>query len=118
MKILVLNNWHEGMRLFFDLHIDHAEHQVWYLCNEEGRRGVESALSPSRYSGITDVSDIMSHDEVLAAAGQVFEAFAFERVVAIDELTVLVAGGGSPQIASPYRVPRKARSFTTATRGK
>lgn len=89
MKVLVLNNWDEGMATFFHEHIDHCEHEVWYLCNKDGERGVANFLSPGMTAGKTVVKDIRDEKELLEAASEIYREFKFERVVAIDEYTVL-----------------------------
>jgi predicted ATP-grasp superfamily ATP-dependent carboligase len=91
MNILILNNWHEGMQFFYNEHIDHAIHDVWYLCDEEGKRGLENALPSGKYRGLTEISDIQSKDEMLSAVENIFKNFKFEKIVALDELTVLSA---------------------------
>lgn len=79
------------MQFFFDQHIDHFKHQVWYLCDQEGRNGVNSGLCANFFQGLTVVEDIESKDQVLTAAAVIYKQFKFDRVVALDELTLLSA---------------------------
>lgn len=90
MKILILNNW-SGLMHFFHQYVDHDVHEVHYLCDESGVKAVRTFLDPDHIHGMTIVDDFDKHDEMVNAAVSLHQAFAFERVIGVDEFSVLPA---------------------------
>lgn len=100
MKILILNNW-SGLMHFFHQYVDHDVHEVHYLCDESGTKAVRTFLDPNHIHGMSAVKDFNDHEDVLKVAGELRRDFPFERVVGVDEFSVLPAA----RIRDGLRIP-------------
>ncbi|MFL9909379.1 ATP-grasp domain-containing protein [Paraburkholderia sp. RL17-337-BIB-A] len=100
MKILILNNW-SGLMHFFHQYVDHDSHEVHYLCDDSGVKAVRTFLDPDHIHGMTVVKDFDHRDEVLRAALSLHEAFPFERVIGVDEFSVLPAARIRDELGIP-----------------
>lgn len=90
MKILILNNW-SGLMHFFHEYINHDENEIHYFSDGNGLKGLRTFVNISRLSGVTQIQDFEDHEAIVASALALHKTFSFDRVVAVDEFTVLPA---------------------------
>ncbi|MBN8211836.1 MAG: ATP-grasp domain-containing protein [Xanthomonadales bacterium] len=88
MKILLLNIWQDFP--FNRNLLNDEEHEIWHVCDPNGLRYVRNYVSEDEVSGIT-LPTGEDPRELLMALQSVYREFPFERVVALDERTVLPA---------------------------
>lgn len=88
MKILFLNLWAEIP--FYRTYIGNGEHEIWHVCDPNGQRFLRTYLAEDEISGLT-LPTAPDPNEMLQLLQTVYRQFPFERVVAIDEHTVLSA---------------------------
>ena len=115
MKILLLNTWPEwpSSRPY----LDHDTDEIWHACNEAGVQYYRNYLGQADIQGLT----LVEGDDVGVFMGQIAEVYAkfpFERVVAIDEFTLLPGalvreqfGIPGPRLeqVEPYRNKKKMK---------
>lgn len=88
MKILFLNVWSEWPA--HRPYLRSPEHEVWYVCDPVGHRYVKNYLADDEIAGLT-LPTSKDPMELLQLITEVYQKFPFERVVGIDENTVLPA---------------------------
>lgn len=115
MKILLLNTWPEwpSSRPY----LNHESDEIWHACNDAGVRYFQNYLGERDIRGLT----VVVGDDVGAFMGQiaaVHAQFPFERVVAIDEFTLLPGAlvrdhfdipGPRLEQVEPYRNKKKMK---------
>ncbi|WP_257386468.1 ATP-grasp domain-containing protein [Tahibacter caeni] len=111
MKILFLCIWAEwpSNRPYLDT----EEHEIWYVCDPNGLRYVKNYLAPDEIAGLTlPTSD--DPRELMRMLQDVHRQFPFERVVAVDERTVLPAA----YIREAFNIPGPRPAEVDAFRSK
>lgn len=117
MKVLLLNIWAEwpGNRPY----LNHDEHEIWHVCNPNGTRYLRNFLADDEIEGLS-LPNSDDPRELLETLKTVYRSFPFERVVAVDELTVLPAAYirevfniPGPRVAQiePFRNKRKMKAL-------
>lgn len=111
MKILFLCVWAEwpSNRLY----LDNEEHEIWYVCDPNGMRYVKNHLAADEIAGLT-LPTSEDPRELLQLLQGVYQQFPFERVVAVDERTVLPAA----YIRQVFNIPGPRPAEVDAFRSK
>lgn len=116
MKILFLNIWADLP--FGTRHLNHREHEIWHVCDpKNGLRYVRMCLADDEVSGIT-VPSSEDPRELLMLLQSVYAQFPFERVVALDEHTVLPAAYIREVFNIPGPRPAEVEAFRDKRRMK
>jgi len=100
MKIAILNNW-DGLMHFFHRYIDHDQHEVWYVCDEKGEKGVRTFLGAEHQTRQVRIDKLDDERAVIEALRGLRDRVAFERIVAVDEFTVLPAARARDALGIP-----------------
>lgn len=111
MKILFLNVWDQwpSNRPY----LNHKEHEIWYVCDPDGHRYVKNYLADDEIAGLTLPSSDDPH-ALLGLIQDVYQKFPFERVVGVDENTVLPAA----YIRQAFNIPGPKPTEVEAFRNK
>ena len=111
MKILFLNIWADwpSNRLY----LNNEEHEIWYVCNPSGLKYVKNYLAADEIAGLT-LPTSEDPRELMQLLQGVYQQFPFERVVAVDERTVLPAA----YIRQAFNIPGPRPAEVDAFRSK
>lgn len=111
MKILFLCVWAEwpSNRLY----LNNEEHEIWYVCDPNGLRYVKNHLAADEIAGLT-LPTSEDPRELMQLLQGVYRQFPFERVVGVDERTVLPAA----YIREVFNIPGPRPAEVDAFRSK
>lgn len=108
MKILFLCIWADwpSNRLY----LNNEEHEIWYVCNPSGLKYVRNYLAPDEIAGLT-LPTSEDPRELMQLLQGVYQQFPFERVVAVDERSVLPAAYIREVFNIPGPRPKEVDAF-------
>ncbi|SIT43573.1 putative biotin carboxylase [Paraburkholderia ribeironis] len=96
-RIVVLNRWSDGLATYHR-YIDHAVHNVAYVCTPNGA----AALRASRIAHVEQLSDILDEDALHEAVLACHEALGgIDRLIALSEFDLITAA----RLRNSFNIP-------------